>query len=454
MTRCFMVAAPHTGAGKTTLATGIMRVLTRRGLVVQGFKTGADYIDSLAHAMATGRYGCNLDTWLMGSDGVRELFAMQTGNVDVAVIEGVMGLFDGGPGGAGSSAELAKLLGVPVVLVVDAWTSAQSIAATALGFSTYDPGLRIAGVIANRVASQRHAQLVAEGMRSAGLPLLGMIPHDERLNNGDLDSETRIRQVAAAIEPHINWARLLEVSGKIPAPSPPRPAKIYAAATAQKYAGLRLAVARDEAFRNYYGDLFRWLDHLGIEAVPFSPLRDTQVPPGVDGMLLGGGPVDKHAAELAANRPMLEAVRSAFEAGVPIYAEGGGYEYLLQDLVDGDKRYHLTGCIAGTIYREPSLQAIGYRIGQVPEGAGSGRHWLPHHVQVRGHVFHFGRPLATNTPPAWHLRHISGEAERHDGVMLENCCAGYLQVHLPTQPALAAAFLDRCRRYQSRKERD
>lgn len=462
-----VIAAPRSGSGKTTLAVGLMRALRRRGLAVQGFKAGPDYIDPVLHAQATGRPGQNLDTWLMTAEAVRELFARRAAGAQVALTEGVTGLFDGAPEppGAGSTADLARLLGAPVLLVVDARGAARSLAATALGFALFDPGVRLAGVVANRVASARHRAALAAALEEAGLPLVGALSVDDGLalpegplglvlDGPDPQSRTEswIERAADAVARGVDLDTVLLMAREARAVPPPAPPRIFDPATAGRYQGLRLALAHDAAFWFYYPDALEWLAHLGVEVVPFSPLRDTDLPPGVHGIWLGGGFPERHAPGLAANAALRAALRRAWQAGMPVYAECGGFQYLLGELVTADGvAYPMAGCLPGRTVMERRRAGLGYRFALSPPGrpwpTPTG-HTLRRGIRVRGHIFHYGRSEGVTVPPAWALHRADGTPDRLDGAAALPGLASYLHVHLPTQPALGYGFLECCRRFR------
>lgn len=447
-----VIAGTHSGAGKTTVASGLMAALAARGLRVQGFKAGPDYIDPQCHRWATGRPGRNLDTWLMTPAQVRAGFSRGAAGADVAVIEGVMGLYDGAAGDAeaGSTAHLAKLLGAPVLLVVDARASARSAAAVALGFRLLDPAVPVAGVICNRVGSDRHAEMLRAALESIGLPLLGavradpllQVPEDRlglALPGGDGSLPEWIRQAAAAVTAQVDLDRLLALAagaGDLPGGAPPADAA-FSPAAAGRYAGLRVAVGLDEAFWFYYEDTFDLMRHWGAEPVPFRPLHDPGLPPGVHGLYLGGGFPERHAAGLGANAGMRAAVKGAWDAGLPVLAECGGYLYLLAGLSGEDGPvYPMAGCLSGVARLQPRLQGMGYRTAE-PGG-------------VKGHVFHYTRAEGGTGPPAWHLYRSGGEYERADGFRQGAAVASYLHVHHATQPQVLEGFLQACAAYRER----
>ncbi len=424
-----VIAAPSSGAGKTTVAVAVMAHLRRRGLRVQGWKAGPDFIDPGFHTLACGRPGRNLDGWMLGLPACRELFARQP--ADIAVIEGVMGLFDGraGAGCAGSAAELARAFEAPVLLVVDAGAAAGSVAATAWGFATYDPNVRVAGVVVNRIAGQAHAAAVRAGMRQ---PLWGMLPRDDRIaaperHLGLVPAVERGRgwvdALADWIEPLLDWDALLAAARSAPPLTPAAPA-LFAGEAAP--ATTRIAVARDEALHFYYEDGLDLLRHRGADLRFWSPLRDS--PPEADVLYFGGGFPEVFYEPLSANTPALEAVRR-FQG--PIYAECGGLIYLAQAGTDlQGRRSPLAGVIPGETFMTERLAGFGYREG-LP---GPGNPLVPE--PVRGHEFHHSRAEGMDPArPAWLL------GGRPDGFADGRVVASYLHVHLAAAPEMAKGLV-------------
>ncbi|MFZ5826458.1 MAG: cobyrinate a,c-diamide synthase [Bacillota bacterium] len=446
-----VIAGTQSGAGKTTIASGLMRALTERGLRVQPFKTGPDYIDPQCHRWATGLPGRNLDTWLMTPAQVRASLRRGAAGAEIAVIEGVMGLYDGlgGTEEVGSTAYLAKLLQAPVVLVIDAWASARSAAATALGFKMLDPQVPLAGVVCNRVGGERHAEMLRDALAGVGIPMLGALVNDPALGvpedrlglalpGGDDSLPDWIRRAGEAVARQVDLDRLIQVAwgagplGDGPEDQPDNDP--FAPAQAGRFAGLRVAVGRDPAFWFYYEETFDLLRHWGVEPVFFSPLLDAALPAGVDGLYLGGGFPERHAVGLAANGPMRAAVAAAVRDGLPVLAECGGYLYLLDGLTGEDQTlYPMTGCIPGVARLQAHLQGMGYRVAE-PGG-------------LKGHLFHYTRVDGNDGPNAYQLYRPGGQFERPDGYRRGAVTASYLHIHHGTQPEAMERFLADCRRF-------
>lgn len=321
----FVISAPSSGCGKTTITAGIMSLLTER-YRVQGFKIGPDYIDAGYHTAATGRISRNLDTWMVDKEQVKNIFARAGGNADVCVIEGVMGLFDGYDGltERGSTAEVAKLLSAPVILVIDAGKMARSAAAIALGFRDFDRDLNLAGVIVNNVGSEKHAQWVTEAIESTGIRVFGCVPRAEKLNvperhlglfiaaERDAATKSFIQEAAAVINKHVDMEKIFSIAESAPdldivLPEP----RVMVQST------VRIAVARDDAFCFYYEDNLDLLRDCGAEIVFFSPMHDEHLPQNISGMYLGGGYPELYAAQLAANTSLRAKIKFAAEKIFP-----------------------------------------------------------------------------------------------------------------------------------------
>jgi cobyrinic acid a,c-diamide synthase len=440
-----VVAGTHSGVGKTSVTLGLIGAFRRRGLAVQPFKVGPDFIDPLHHQHASGRPARNLDGWMLDPEMNLERFARATADADVAVIEGVMGLFDGSEGKSdrGSTAEMAKLLGLPVLLVVDASAMARSAAALIHGYVSFDPDLRVAGVILNNVGSETHAGMIRDAVAGA-VPILGALPRaqdlvvPERHLGLHLPHEARaeyVDQLATLIEEHIALDPLLANSAIERRTAP--------AADASSPPRVRLAVARDEAFCFYYAENLELLEQAGAELVPFSPI-DEPLPENIDGIYLGGGYPELHADKLAANTSTREAIREFASGGGPIYAECGGLMYLAQTLELNGETHPLCGVLPFSTTM-PAPLAIGYVEVTTTGGLfGTGQ-------TARGHLFHHsaiaGEPA---TDRCYELKDSRGE-ETQEGYLIQNVLASYAHLHLASNPALASAFIDQCASFRAHR---
>ncbi|MGR3323343.1 MAG: cobyrinate a,c-diamide synthase [Pseudooceanicola sp.] len=394
-----ILAAPSSGAGKTTVTLALLRLLRDRGVAVRGAKSGPDYIDPKFHEAACGRPCLNLDAWAMTPDRIAELVQ---GPEELLLIEGAMGLFDGAPpDGRGAVADLARILRLPVVLVVDAGRMAQSVAALCNGFANHDPEVRIAGVILNNVGSDRHARMLRDAMRPTGLTVFGVLPRDPGLvhpsrhlglvqaaERADLDAF--LDRAAAGLAGTIDPDALRAVAGDLPgAARRPR-----LAPPAQ-----RIAVARDTAFAFTYPHLLEDWRVAGAEILPFSPLADDPVPEAGFVYLPGGYP-ELHAGRLAANATFLSSLRAA--AGrVPVHGECGGYMVLGDGLIDAEGTRH---AMAGLLRLETSYQArrlhLGYR--HLTDLGG------PFGGTLTGHEFHYASTLKSEGAPLYAARDPTG----------------------------------------------
>jgi cobyrinic acid a,c-diamide synthase len=436
--------------GKTTITTGIMGALTRRGLKVQPFKAGPDYIDPSYHKLACGVPSRNLDTWLCEHPTVLELFQRASAGRDVSVVEGVMGVFDRHSSltEEGSTAQLAKLLGAPVILVADAAKVARSVAAEVLGFQKFDPDLNVVGVILNGVGSDRHLEFCKPQIEATtGLPVLGYLPRkDEFIQperhlgliptvEGTVASkwyDSVINQVEATMDvPAIlKLAQTAQTPAAAPGiyPNEPLPARTT------------IAVAQDMAFNFYYQDSLDLLTAWGAELVPFSPLEDSKLPAGVDGIYLGGGFPELFAAQLSENKPMHDAIRQAVGEGVRVYAECGGLMYLGKSLSDLEGVTHsMIGVIPAESAMSQTRLTMGYR--DVESCVDSPV--LPKGQQVRGHEFHWST-LAKQPEANESVYKVVNQDNRLDGFRTGNVWASYVHIHLGSLPGLASRFVETC----------
>jgi cobyrinic acid a,c-diamide synthase len=439
----FVVAGTHSGVGKTTVALGTIAALRRRDLTVQPFKVGPDFIDPLHHERAGGRVSLNLDGWMLDPHINLQRFARASADADAAVVEGVMGLFDGSEGGSerGSTAEMAKLLGLPVVLVVDASAMARSAAALVHGYATFDPAVSIAGVLLDNVGGRLHADMIRDAIAGA-VPVLGALPRDDRLVMPErhlglhLPSEARhgyVDELATLIEEHVDLDGLLQATVTPRRPAPPLPAS--------QRATVRVGLARDDAFCFYYADNLELLERAGAELVEFSPIIDP-LPDDLGGLYIGGGYPELHASELAANEQTREAVRDFAASGGPIYAECGGLMYLGESLALEDATYPLCGVLPFST-RMPAPLTLAYVEIETTGGLfGPGR-------TARGHLFHHSEIVGEPKIARGYRLQTSRGDQTQEGFVIDNVLASYAHLHFASEPRLAAAFVRRCRDFQS-----
>ncbi|MBI3319584.1 MAG: cobyrinate a,c-diamide synthase, partial [Candidatus Omnitrophica bacterium] len=393
-----LIAGTHSGVGKTTVAVGLMAALRQQGISIQPFKVGPDYIDPSYHTLATGRVSRNLDTWFLTDRQVRQVFQHAGTSARLAVIEGVMGLFDGhaGTNDRGSTAELAKWLQVPVILVVDGSHMARSIAAMVQGYLAFDPQVRIAGIIVNNV-SARHGALLREALqRSIRCPMLGSLPFDPTLAIPErhlglipAQEDSRlapvIKRLADAVKASINLDAVKRLANR--APTLPL---IASSALDIPQSGMSsvctIGVARDRAFHFYYQENLDLLHALGAELIEFSPLEDANLPGGLDALYLGGGFPELFAGELAQNGSLRGEIKRAVDAGLPTYGECGGLMYLAQRLIDAQGKPHpMVGALPGTIRMTSRLQHFGYATIRPQRDTILAKA----HDPIKGHEFHY-----------------------------------------------------------------
>ena len=437
-----VVAGTHSGVGKTSVTLGLIASLRRRGLTVQPFKVGPDFIDPAHHSRAAGRPAHNLDGWMLSREANLELFATHTADADIAVIEGMMGLFDGPDprSNAGSAAEMATWLGAPVVLVIDANAIARSAAALVHGYATFDADVRVAGVLANRVGSAGHAELIAEALDDLR-PLLGWLAHDPELAMPerhlglvlpDRDADARIERLADAVEPNLDFDLLLDRSRTSRARPP------SAAPSAPVSPHVRIGVARDEAFSFYYEDNLSQLAAAGAELIEFSPLRD-ELPWGLDGLYIGGGYPELHAADLAANTPVLEGIRAMAAACRPIYGECGGLIYLGEAIEIGDQRHSLCGVVPLRT-RFPARLEIGYAEVEIDRGPlGTGE-------LARGHRFHKAdiSRIDAAIRSCYDVRLVRSADGLREGYAFGSALVSWIHLHFRSCPSLASNLVAAC----------
>ena len=448
-----VVAAPSSGSGKTTVATGLMAALTARGLRVSPHKAGPDYIDPGYHALATGRAGRNLDAYLCGPDLVGPLFVHGARGCDIAVVEGVMGLYDGaaGEGELASTAQVAKLLRAPVVLVVDASSQSRSVAALVHGFVGWDPEVRIGGVILNKVASDRHEALLREALDSVGVPVrgvlrrapqvdvparhLGLVPVAER----SAEAVGAVAAMAAQVADGCDLEALVGLARGAGALScgewdagEVRDTPVEGSGV--EGPGKRVAVAGGAAFTFSYAEHTELLAAAGAEVVVFDPLRDEELPEGTAGLVIGGGFPEVYASELSANEGLRKSVAELALGGAPVAAECAGLLYLCREL-DG---LPMCGVLDASARMSERL-TLGYR----DAVAVSGSALAVAGTRMRGHEFHrtVVEPGA-GAAPAWGMR---APERRVEGFVERGVHASYLHTHWAAEPGVARRFVERCR---------
>ncbi len=443
-----LIAGTHSGCGKTTATLAVLAALVRRGLRVQGFKVGPDFIDPGHHARITGRPGRNLDTWLLGPDALADVYRRGADGADIAVIEGVMGLFDGrGPlDESGSGADLARRWDLPVVLVVDAKGLARSIAPMVRGFAEFDPSVRVVAAVANRVGgAKHHDEYLAPALRvSCGVESLGYLTRDPAIAipsrhlglvmAGEVDeSGEPINRLADSAEEGLDLDRLMALAAP-PRLPPPRPTS----GTILDGRRVRLALARDRAFGFYYEDNLDLLRQVGAEILPFSPLEDDRLPVGTEFLYLGGGYPELHARQIAENDPMRAAIRRFHSEGGPILAECGGLMACCRSLRDlSGREFPMWDLIPARVAMQERFAALGYVTARGDRETLLG----PEGTEVRGHEFHYStfEPLG---PIPYATRLFRPDREpRPDGIQVGGLLAGYAHLHFGSNAVAVGSLL-------------
>jgi cobyrinic acid a,c-diamide synthase len=449
-----VVAGAASGVGKTTVTVALIGALRARGLRVAAFKCGPDYLDPTYHERALGAPSHNLDGWMMGRDAVVGTFARIARDADVAVVEGMMGLYDGiaPDSDEGSSAEIAKWLGAPVLLVVDASGMARTIAALAKGYAEFDREVRVAGVVANRVGGRGHLDLLRASCGE--IPIVGGFPADAELTFPERHLGL-FAATAAAVPQKVferwsaiarEWLDLDAIVGI--ARSAPALEIADESAKSRTRSRARIGIAHDEAFHFYYDDNLRRLESLGAELIRFSPVRDETLPE-VDGIYIGGGYPEVEAERLSSNAPMIAAIRAFAANRGPVYGECGGLMYLAQSIKTLDGRaWPMAGLVPGEVSMVERLQALGYvevetRAPSILGAVG---------LRFRGHQFRYSVLEIPNERPIARLYWVKsrwGGVEFEEGYSVANVLASYVHAHWASNPAAAQGFVESCARWRS-----
>ncbi|MDD2754508.1 MAG: Ni-sirohydrochlorin a,c-diamide synthase [Methanothrix sp.] len=448
-----LIAGDRSSSGKTTIVAGLLSALRGRSLEVQPFKVAMDYIDPSYHTWITGRSCRNLDGHLMTEAAVKEIYAHAAEGADIAVIEGVRGLYEGYDADQGSTAQIAKLLHTPVIFVVDARSITRSCAAIVKGYMDYDPLVDFKGVILNKVGSERHAQkAIKEIERHAGLEVVGVIRRNEDMHlamrhlglvpvlegktrhEGFADRVDKIRQI---VEEGLNLDRILEIAREaqlLPEVEP----DLYRQNTLGQ--GLRIGVARDEAFNFYYRDNLEMMQLSGATVVPFSPVHDRALPQ-VDGIYIGGGYPELYARELSENEGLRRALEQAHEKDMPIYAECGGLMYLAREIEWEGERQEMVGLVPGKA-RRGSMRVVSYVHGHIAQDCALGKAG----EAIMGHEFHHSEMLMDEgVKYAVRLERGTGIKDGWDGMCEGNMVASYTHVHSASFRGFPANFLRACK---------
>lgn len=460
-----MIAGTGSGVGKTTVTLGVMAALKRRGLTVQGFKCGPDYIDPTYHTAVTGRLSRNLDGWMVGQDTVKDIFVHASSDADISIIEGVMGFYDGRDplSNEGSSAEISLLLDCPVLLVINCRSMARSAAAIVKGYQLLEPRVNIAAVFANHVGSKGHYQLVKQAIeKECGIPVIGYMTREEAVSiperhlglvpsieRGELDS--LFATLADCVELGLNMDQLLSLSESPSVKIGQDGGTHLYGPKPQEGEGLIIAVAKDAAFHFYYPENLELLEAYGAACVYFSPLQNEPVPPEASGLLLGGGYPEEFASILANNAVTKESIRKKILAGMPTIAECGGYMYLAQEIVNTQgKAYPMIGLLPAKVTMQQRLAALGYR-----EISGWGKHeLLPEGETAKGHEFHYST-LHVEEGVEWvpnvKVKGRGGKSSL-EGVRLASLFGGYTHMHFASNEKIVPRWLGLCRRFEEQRK--
>jgi cobyrinic acid a,c-diamide synthase len=451
------IAGERSGVGKTTVTLALLSALRRRSDKVQSFKVGPDYIDPMFHRHVTGRACRNLDPVLTSEAYVQQCFEKNIQDAEYALVEGVMGLFDGASGADdfASTAHVARLLNLPVLLILNCSSLSRSIAAIAHGYRSFDPRVQVAGVVLNRVGSDRHLELLTEALEPLNLPILGVLRRQEEIvipdrhlglvPSGELPHlQPVLDRLADLGETCFDWERLLPLIQT--APQPPNIGGLQTSGSPPVLGDLgggsvRLAIAQDAAFNFYYADNLELLGQLGAELLPWSPLIDPCLPQGCQGLYFGGGFPEVFAAELAANQAARRAVKLAIEAGMPTYAECGGLMYLCEQIVDFSEQVFPMVGIFPTIARMGKRLTLGYRqvtmLQDSPIAKKGDRLW--------GHEFHRSTLTQESPQPLLSLQGYQSQiALKSEGWQQHQVHASYTHLHFGARPDLLMRFLGKC----------
>lgn len=452
-----VLAGANSGSGKTTLTLGLILALAKRGLKIQPFKAGPDYIDAAYHSYASKRPCINLDSWMMPKETISELFAHRAKNADISLIEGVMGLYDGlNDSEAGSTAELSKILKAPVILVVNARASSGSLAALVLGYQKFDPKINLKGVILNNIASPTHYQSAKKSIeKRVKIPVLGFLPRDEKLklNERHLGLTPIYEKKAFSefsrflckktnenikIEQIITIARLAKYIAPIKQ-------KIFNNIKIPKK--VTIAVAYDAAFNFYYQDNLDILRQNGAHLVSFSPLADKKLPKGVNGLYVGGGFPEVFAARLAKNTTLKNDIRSKASLGLPIYAECGGLMYLSQEITDlKGRKFTMIGLLNAKIKMGKKRTALGY-VNLVTLGDNI---LSKKGDKIRAHIFHWSHFIQTPRNKWAYRVNKNGSDVSCDGLIKKNILASYAHLHFASNLKFAKNFIATCEKFSSK----
>lgn len=443
-----IIAATQSGSGKTTIVSGILAALKNRGLKIQSYKIGPDYIDPGFHEIASGRPSHNLDSWLVGEKKLAEIFLSTFQDSDIAIIEGVMGLYDGGKNGISSTAEIAKILNAPVILIIDAKSMGASAAAIALGFRDFDKEINFAGVILNRLGSESHEKMIRDALKKIDIKCFGAMKRDENfilperhlglVPTAENNFSAVIEKISSAVEKQINLDEILKLAENSELLHAKKNSSFLI-----PHSSLNIGVAKDEAFNFYYAESLRELEKLGAEIIFFSPLEDKFLPENIDGLILGGGFPEMFAKKLEKNISMREAIKNFSK---PIFAECGGYMYLMKSIKNFDGEiFEMCGVIPNRAEMTKKLQTVGYveatlRKNCIIGAAGD---------KIHAHEFHFSIETENLTEEKiFDCEKIRTGKKYFAGYAEKNIVASYLHIHFAGCPGVVKNFVNACKNFR------
>lgn len=456
-----LIAAPQGRSGKTTVTLGLLRAFSRRGIQVQPFKKGLDYIDPSWLSAAAGITCLNLDSYLMEPDQIVRSVSLAEEPCNLSIIEGAMGLFDGSDlAGSSSTAEIAKITKTPVILVLDATRMTRSAAAIVMGCQHFDPAVQICGVILNKVVRSRHEKMLREAVEHfCQVPVLGAIPKDAGLNIPDRhlglitrvetdDSDQLLDYLGDMVSRHVDLEKVYSLAAQT---SPlPHISSIKSLATNKSPETPRIGIIRDKVFSFYYPENLAALTKLGAELVEINSLQDPCLPAGLDALYIGGGFPEVFAGELEKNSGLRFSIKKAVDCGLPVYAECGGLMYLGRSLKIGDKAYTMVGSLPLDIVLEAKPQAHGYTLLQTLPDNG----WFSSGSTIKGHEFHNSRII--NLDPiikfAYKVERGYGVDGIYDGIVYKGIFASYNHLHAFSTPDWAVQFVGKAKAYRSCKQ--
>ena len=445
-----IIAATQSGAGKTTITCGILAALKKRGLDVQAYKVGPDYIDTGFHEIASGKPSHNLDSWLAGENKLQEIFFSASNSLKFAVIEGVMGLYDGGQGGISSTAQIAQILASPVILIIDVKSMGTSAAAVALGFREFDKNLNLAGVILNRVGSDSHKKMIVDALEKINIKCFGAIKRNaefvlpERhlglVPTAENNFDKMIEKICATVEAELDIDALIKIAEYAPAVNVEIPTVKKISST------FKIAVAKDAAFNFYYEESLHELEKLGAELIYFSPLEDEKLPANISGLIIGGGFPEMFAQKLQDNKKIRLAIRDSAENNLPIYAECGGFMYLMNSITDFDgKIFEMCGIIPSQAVMTSKLQTVGYIDAEILQDCIIGKAG----DKIHAHEFHFS--TADTDKNIFGCKRMRTGKIYRAGFFTKNIVASYLHIHFAGCQSAAENFVNACKNYNQKR---